>query len=367
MKLQTFTANTAAEAVEQIRAQLGDEAVVVNVRKIQGNGLARLWTSPRIEVVACVPETPPVPPTPAADPLSEIRRSLDELREQVRDARSHSTPPPTNLPEIAPAPSVPDGRLLTSEWRLGAILSDAGMLPALANRVLQTLEAIHGRRPPTSPMEEIRLAGKVLKQLWEERACSAPELPTTEVRHVLVGVPGAGKSTALCKWLTQEVLLQGKPARLWRIDGQVANTAEFLEVHAEILGVSTGRIWNGPEPVLPGGIEFVDLPGIPLDQPEAFEGLRRQVESLQPCQVHLVLNAAYETSLLLGQVRAFRSIPLAGLILTHVDEDRRWGKIWNLAWGTNCTVRFLSGGQNIPGEFRPVEVAQLLSSVTTFE
>jgi flagellar biosynthesis GTPase FlhF len=42
---------------------------------------------------------------------------------------------------------------------------------------------------------------------------------------------------------------------------------------------------------------------------------------------------------------------VADVIVTHLDEESRWGKVWNLALGTNCPVRFLSSGQNIPGDF----------------
>ena len=56
-----FIAATAEEAVAQIQARLGPDAVVLNVRPIKGSGLARLWQKPMIEVIAHRPE-PPAPP-----------------------------------------------------------------------------------------------------------------------------------------------------------------------------------------------------------------------------------------------------------------------------------------------------------------
>ena len=57
------------------------------------------------------------------------------------------------------------------------------------------------------------------------------------------------------------------------------------------------------------------------------------------------------TALLLAQTRAFSRLPVADLILTHLDEETAWGKLWNLVLGTNYALGFLSAGQNVPGRF----------------
>jgi flagellar biosynthesis GTPase FlhF len=98
-------------------------------------------------------------------------------------------------------------------------------------------------------------------------------------------------------------------------------------------------------------VGFVDLPGVPIVDTGASEQLRAQLVRLHGVQTHLVLNAAYETPVLMAQARAFEDWPLSDLILTHVDEERRLGKLWNLVLGTKFTIRFLAGGQNLPGEF----------------
>ena len=96
---------------------------------------------------------------------------------------------------------------------------------------------------------------------------------------------------------------------------------------------------------------FVDLPGTVAQDAAAIRQLRGKVEAFVGAQVHLVLNAAYDASALLAQARAFASLPVSDLILTHLDEETRLGKLWNLVLGTNFAVGFLSGGQNIPGHF----------------
>lgn len=73
------------------------------------------------------------------------------------------------------------------------------------------------------------------------------------------------------------------------------------------------------------------------------------------------MNAAYEITALLSQLNGFSRLGMTDLILTHLDEEQRWGKIWNLVLGTNFTVSRLSAGQNIPGEFAAADAGLLLT------
>src|SRR5579859_2382582 len=94
----SFIASSAAEAVEQIRARLGPEAVVLNVRPLPAQGLNRLWQGPKIEVLAYVPETilPPPQPTAAPDPFSQavagFRQQLEEMRQQAAPIAPQAQP-----------------------------------------------------------------------------------------------------------------------------------------------------------------------------------------------------------------------------------------------------------------------------------
>src|SRR5215831_11184856 len=77
-----FIADSAADAVAQIRAKLGPDAVVVNVRQLPADGLAKLWKSCRIEVLAYKPEVKGSAGM-AVDPLTELKQELQAIRQQL--------------------------------------------------------------------------------------------------------------------------------------------------------------------------------------------------------------------------------------------------------------------------------------------
>jgi flagellar biosynthesis protein FlhF len=242
-------------------------------------------------------------------------------------------------------------------WRVGEVLETSGLMPVHTQRVMDQLQSSHGETPPSSLAEEMLMARSTLTGLWR----TAPELNRNERGpHVLVGPPGSGKTTSICKWLAQARLIESRSAHVWRLDGAIANTAEALSVYCEILGVLSDRTWSGAD-ALESELNFIDLPGVDWRNSGAIHDVKRMLDDIGSCRVHLVLNAAYEVPLLLAQARAFSLLPVDDLILTHLDEEPRWGKIWNVVLGTNYPVRFLSAAQNVPGEFLPATPERILT------
>jgi flagellar biosynthesis protein FlhF len=342
MKLSTFTAENAHAAVRVVQQQLGPDAVIVNVRQLSAQGFSRLLNrNGHIEVTACVPDKPAPPSTVTA--------------------RSGDYVPFGDLADD-PSPS-PRGE---RRWRSLAWLESLGLLPEFADRIETKLRSVNAGLPPPNPIAEWNLVRDTLAAFWRP---PQKHIENKGRPHVFIGPAGAGKTTVICKWLTSAVLKGEQRARVWRLDGETANTSEFLTLHCELLGVPVERFWNpASHKASPrqGGAEnvaedllFVDLPGVETHDAAGLKLLREQLQSLPAPHVHLVLNAAYDTELLFEQFRAFAAFLPEDLIFTHLDEEHRRVKLWNFVLGTNCTLGWLAGGQKLPGEFKPAETALL--------
>ncbi|MDB6039420.1 MAG: flagellar biosynthesis protein FlhF [Verrucomicrobiales bacterium] len=343
MQVKTFIASSAAQAVAQIRETLGPEAVVLNIRRVRAKGISGLFQRTNVEVLACVPKTAEPKPTNDAV-LDHLREELASIKEIMLTLVQREASPPgfVNGPDDS-----------ASDLRISPILEESGLLRLYAHQIVDQIKAINGRVASSSVSEELSLAQRILTDCWK-----SPR-PIQANTHIFVGPPGSGKTTALCKWMTNAVLLENRQACVWRLDGLSANTSEALSVHCEILGVPIHRC---PASMKTAASEmlFVDLPGVNTSDETGLVHLQHMLAEIGEAEVHLVLNGSYESSVQLAQVRSFSRLPINDLIVTHLDEDTRWGKLWNLVLGTNYALRALSAGQNIPGDFRTASAAELL-------
>ena len=171
MEPVAFVAASAEEAVAQIRARLGPEAVVLNVRPLPAHGLARLWQKPMIEVLAYRPETAPPPAPPLSQALAEFRQRLDQIEQHVKSPAAKTEAAPAALPEF----TAPVSALDTGGWRIGGVLQKTGLLP-LARPARPGPSALAARRPAA------RLAGggnRTGASLPGQRLAVGPTLPGT--------------------------------------------------------------------------------------------------------------------------------------------------------------------------------------------
>jgi flagellar biosynthesis protein FlhF len=328
MKLSAFVAENANAAVRLVQENLGPDAVIVSVRKMPASGFARLLQrAGQIEVTAGVPTPPRHAVPPGVDAYIPFNETVEE-------------PPAT-------------GRT-PHRWRSITWLESLGLLPEFADRLEQKLLVARGPQPPAMPIAEWTAVRDTLAGFWRPPRSAEDR---TGRPHVFIGPPGTGKTTALCKWLTAAVLGGEHRARVWRLDGETANTSEFLSLHCEMIGVPVERFWK--EPSGAEDLLFVDLPGVEPHHAGGLAALRELLFSLPQPHVHLVLNAAYETTLLFEQFNAFAPLMPEDLIFTHLDEEHRRVKLWNFVLGTNCSLGWLGAGQKIPGEFHRAESSLL--------
>lgn len=90
MNIKRYVADTMPEAMEQIKRELGRDALILSQRSIKKKGIAGLFSKPQVEVVAAY-ETPAEPV--AKNPLPKLRTVAPNPYAGVPPARPASPPP----------------------------------------------------------------------------------------------------------------------------------------------------------------------------------------------------------------------------------------------------------------------------------
>ena len=338
MKVLSIIAENPNDAVVQVHAQLGPDAVIVSVRKARPEGISWIWPNRRkIEVTACVPEKEP-----------EVKREISPRNDEA--ALFSAAKVVTQKPALVRS---------RERWRSINWLETNGLLPLFTKQLEEKAHRLYGDRPPTTMQTEWSAVTDLIICHWLP---SRQAITGTGRPHVFIGPPGSGKTTALCKWMASEILFKENNARVWRLDGESANSSELLTLHCELMGVPVERFWNYADES--ADLQLVDIPGVETRNDDAMSALQDQLLALPQPHIHLVLNAAYESSILLEQFHAFESFAPEDIIFTHLDEEHRRVKLWNFVLGTKCPISFLAAGQKIPGEFRRAEPTLLFPQRT---
>ncbi len=347
-----FVVTSTQEAVQTIREQLGENAKVLSVRQLPASGVMGLFAKPKIEVIVQLPaadaeEAHAVVP---ADVSTALAATTVDRTLAVQSSRLHDLPEPEHLIRDVPT-------------RLPDLLRRAGFSEALMSRLQASPEFSEGQQKPLHYL--LSDLGQSLRRTAEPKT-SRP-LPS---RVAFLGLPGVGRTTALCKWLAREVFEQGRIGRVLKVEFDRPNPTEDLAVYCEALGLTlethaadVGE--KGPAGFSPiaqpeGGFLYVDLPAISLRNPIENAALGQYLDQAKIPGRVLVLHAAYDHATLRRAYAAGRDLGATHLVFTHLDEVDQWGKLWDFFLDGSLTPLFLGTGPSLTGDCELQPVSALL-------
>jgi flagellar biosynthesis protein FlhF len=326
-----FTVKSAEQAAALIRERLGPSARVLSVRTVEATGLSRLWSSPRLEVIAQIDDT-------------EAPACAGEGRAPEDSAEAEAEPVAAALPagNVRPIRTAPPAGSVG-----GASLPSLLRRSGLSELALARLQAMPGwNELLAAPLHRALVeVGRLLQGESERRHPDAPLR-----RAAFLGTPGAGRTTALCKWLGAETFRRARLGHVVTAEFDRPNPPGALTVFCEALGVPVAHYPGTTEPVVPGGFVYFDLPGMSLRDPSENAAIADFLAREHIEQRVLVLNAAYDHSALRSSYAAGRALGATHVVFTHLDEVPQWGRLWDYLFDGALEPLFLATGPSLTGD-----------------
>ncbi len=299
MRLRSFTAATVTEAMRLVRAELGEEAIIVSTRDGAGaNG---------VQVTAAVEES---------DPALEDALLFDGLDDD----------------------EPPDPALASPLERAAAVVREALLFHGVPRRLATNLAAAANEFAADVPddREPGRATVTALAAALDERFSFAP-LPTGDFDRpiMLVGPPGAGKTVAVAK-LAARARLKGQTAGVISTDTARAGGVEQLAAFTRLLEFDICTAEDPP--ALADAVAacagcdviLIDTAAANPFDAEEMERLRSYVDAAG-ADTALVLPAGGEP-LEWGEVgEFFAEIGARRLLPTRLDAARRLGGLLTAA------------------------------------
>jgi flagellar biosynthesis protein FlhF len=339
MIVKSFIADSVAGALKMVRSELGGDAVILKTRKI--NPTRRVSPSGRIEVTACVDQSQPattpavlekkvppvVPSSKMSMPSEVIAQKLDFLIDVFQ------TPVRKN------AFSGVTGRLFTALLKADVPESMAYDLAGKLSDRSGDLDDFHE--------VAVRAAKMILDQLPQMRD---GELFMPGQRIVLVGPPGAGKTSLIGRLAAYLISRKNIPACLTSLDRVKVSAPDELQTYADILNVDHFEMpLDFDQSILERrGQEKVTLIDMPALNPKHREHIKVYNEKLSRIKPHRIIGvfpALYRSSDLFDIIRAFKPFRLTDLAFTMTDQTERLGGMVAMSIQTGLPITILGTGQ----------------------
>jgi flagellar biosynthesis protein FlhF len=409
MKIKRFVAHTLKEATEQMRKELGPEAVVLNSRNIPKQGQLSFLAKDMFEITAAVDdvstprrntyarraaeaqETASLPlrtPSAEEDPVESLKKvarqfqqraasgaagteragghdrgEFDQLKLELTEMRGTLSTVVEHL-KYDRMPALPEH--LRS---LYIALVNQDVEGKLAADLVQSVYAAAASgEHPAGP----KAAERAVLDAMAGLVAPAPEAKTRRRRtHVsaLVGPTGVGKTTTVAKLAAIQKLINHRSVGLISADTYRIGAIEQLRTFAAIADIPMEVAYKPAEMTAAlkkfrdRDIVFIDTVGRSQRSPKELAELARFMDAAEPDDIHLVLSASTSMKSALDIIDKFRVVRPNRLLFSKLDEAVTLGSLLSVASRDRIPVSYVTTGQTVPDDIVRVDPARFASMV----
>jgi flagellar biosynthesis protein FlhF len=344
MKVMKFEGSNMREAVAKVKAELGDQAVIVSTRQIR-RGL--LGTACEISA-AIDDDDDDVGPT----------RGFAAYQQNER-AQTQSTPPPLNQElELERVISPLRGELKSLRALVRASAADSRGTAELRNEVAALRRLIETLQPPP--------AAAVAPRNSANMALTAP---STARAIMLVGPTGVGKTTTIAKLAARAALIEGKRVSLITLDNYRVGGVDQIRTFAELIGVPL-RVCESPGDLTrmisdEDELTLIDTAGRSPRDVGAIKELAAAIANAPKIETHLVVAAASSATVIEDLANRYRGLNLSRLLFTKVDEIDEAPELSRAPARLSLPITWVTTGQSVPEDIEEPTSARVLELAST--
>ncbi|PYG89838.1 flagellar biosynthesis protein FlhF [Ruminiclostridium sufflavum DSM 19573] len=379
MKIKRYMGKDTQEALLKVKMDLGNNAIILNTKKVRQKGIKKYFTSPMIEVMAAIDdesgkirERELTKIAPVSENLNSYKTNSSQKEGKFTDLENKVNNIENILDKIMDAVN-PDNKNNNNNKE------DEKQLPQIfqllynnliKNEVEQDIakdiiKQVEKRSNPRDINDATIVMHSVISSLLGK---SEPINFRTDGKPTVilfVGPTGVGKTTTLAKLAASFMLTDNKKIGLITADTYRISAVDQLKTYAEILGIpitvaySVLEIQNEIDKYSDKDVILIDTAGCSYKDKLKFEELKMLVEICKADDVFLVLSTTVSSRNCKDIISNYSFIPNYKLIFTKVDETSVYGSILNTKCFSNKNLSYITNGQNVPDDIEIANVDKL--------
>ncbi|WP_099468860.1 flagellar biosynthesis protein FlhF [Konateibacter massiliensis] len=400
MIIKKYQGATEMEAVLQAKEELGNDAVVLNVKTMKQRGVFKLFKPTTVEVTVALEEgkkEEKKPEKPAASPAS-TKSSFDILVEEeldmmepvkkdppVKSKREDTSAIEKRLSDLQlllekqietkPAekekPKEPEEKSETAVFSqlIYKTLLDMEVDEKYINQFIGEIELIKNK-DLTIDHVLANIYQRMILKLGQAKLISEAKKKPKVV--FFIGPTGVGKTTTLAKIASKFHVEGNKKIAMLTADTYRIAAAEQLRTYANILGVPFDIIYSSDE--LEASFErykdydfiLVDTAGHSHKNKEQTDDIKQLVDCLGDeveKEIYLVISAATKYKDLIKIVDTYNNMVDYSIIFTKLDETTSLGNILNIKMYSGKELAYVTSGQNVPDDIEIFDAQSLVKQL----
>lgn len=427
MTINKYQGKTKEEAIAKAKQELGEGAVVLNVKEVKPKGMLKVFKNSVYEVTAAMEEREKfVSPAFAANTAQKKPESIN-LAADEQIAISHPQPKlQQQKPLQQPNPNIIDEReepkfaSISQGVQMSNPNTNEGLEKRLENlsQILEKQLSAEERRkeeklePHTVNTESFQFMKMLYRTLLEndvnekyvnqimdeaEKAIHSGSSVDSILSNVyqklilkfgqpdtiemggkkprvifFIGPTGVGKTTTLAKIASKYKMEHEKKVAFLTADTYRIAATEQLRIYANILDAPMSIIYSVDE--MNAAIErvndydlvFVDTAGFSHRNEAQCDDMKKLIDGLDEKyekEVYLVLSATTKYRDLLEIADIYKEIADYKLIFTKLDETSAYGNILNIKLYSDAKLSYMTAGQNVPDDIEVFDTQKIVKQL----
>jgi flagellar biosynthesis protein FlhF len=328
------------EAMIKIKEELGNDAVIINKRRVAQKGFLGFIKPKMIEVTAAVEvkQEPVIEKNITNQKIEQeeyLRSEINEIKEVVK--------------QLIESNDSSVNKIVDQNDDIYDLFSEMD----LSKVIIEDFESYCDQ----NNINKNEINKIVLYEFLMNRFNNKLNVRTPDSRILaLIGPTGVGKTTTIAKIASREFLVNHRNVGLITIDTYRIGAVEQLKIYANILDIPVEVVSDKDDMktaldnLSDCDLILIDTTGSSYKNAEQIEELKQYLGEVEEKEVSLVISMTSKNTDVIQMLNNYQRVGFDNLILTKFDETLSYGSILNAFYLCDKPISYISMGQVVPDD-----------------
>lgn len=385
MKTKKYQGETEEQVIELAKKELGNDAIVLSIKKITPTGIFSIIKKPYIELTASYDETKvlieqkpknifedlksKIYSNPLEQKLEEKEHTIERLEKRIEELEAYLEKAMKSLS----VQTSEDGTKYKNQLVqfLHDMLITKGVQPIICQEILEEVDKEENQNIDLI----VKIVYNKIINILNNASCENLAIENTQKQKeakniVFLGTTGVGKTTTIAKLSSEIIMNKNKKVGFISADTYRIAAVEQLKVYAEILGSQVEVVYK-PSDVkekvdrlkIVNDYIFFDTAGRSHKNEKNMEEIQELLKEIDNPEIYLVISSTSNFDDIENIINAYSKFSKFNIIFTKIDETDTIGTILNIAYKTKNKIAYVTVGQNVPSDiekFSGEKIAKVL-------